>query len=370
MKKLKIIHLVGARPQFIKAAAFSRALRQIDHCEIEEILVHSGQHYDPDMSGVFFSELEIPQPRYYLGIGSGNHADQTAKVITGFSEILEKEEAHAVVLYGDTNTTLGGAIAASKLHVPIAHVEAGLRSNNFAMPEEINRILTDAVSSFLFCPNEEAIDNLESEGRIEGTGKSPANPLIENVGDLMYDIFQYYSEKVQDLPEKVKGMSDFILLTLHRDFNTDNPIRLENILKGIIRLAEHHTVVFPVHPRTISRIPASLQAELLKAGCIFLEPVGYLHMLSLEKHAKLIITDSGGVQKEAFFAKKPVVIPRPETEWNEIVSAGCAICVDDQEELLVQTVLQFIQTPPTEYPKLFGDGNAANRMVQCLIESL
>lgn len=364
------MNLVGARPQFIKAAAFTQALRTEGKDRMEEILVHSGQHYDPGMSGVFFRELGLPAPRYHLGVGSGTHAHQTAKVIEAMAAVLEKEQPDVLVVYGDTNTTLAGALAASKLGIPVAHVEAGLRSFNSAMPEEVNRRLTDHMSTWLFCPTQPAVELLAREGiqHTEGAS-SPDHPKVIMTGDIMVDVAHIFGDKALQEHSAVTD-EKYVLFTLHRDFNTDNPERLRNILNGVIRLAQEVPVYFTVHPRTAARIPHDLNSELGRTKCVMLEPLPYLEMIAMEKRASLIITDSGGVQKEGFFFGKPVVIPRPQTEWHQIVEKGCAYLSDDDGEALYTQCMKWLATPPVDFPNLYGDGDSAKHMVRILLEDL
>lgn len=368
------MNLVGARPQFIKASALTKAIHSEAADVMDEVLIHSGQHYDPSMSGVFFRELELPPPRYYLGIGSGSHAVQTAAILTRLEPIIEKERPDLLVVYGDTNTTLAGALTAVKLNVPIAHVEAGLRSHNHAMPEEANRRLTDHMSSWLFCPTKSAVEQLAKEGIVHREGpRTPSFPKVIMTGDIMVDVARHFGEKAlrdhPDLPEGVSSDEPFVLLTLHRDFNTDNPKRLERILKGVLRLAADYTVLFTVHPRTSKRIPLHLARALDKSKCKRMEPLPYLEMLALEQKAALVITDSGGVQKEGFFFEKPVLVPRPETEWHEIVEHGCAALVDDNGDLLYEQGSKWLKEPPVDYPNLYGHGMSAREMIREILKS-
>jgi len=311
---VKIVTIVGARPQFIKAAPVSKAFQK--ERTIQEILVHTGQHYDQNLSNIFFKELKIPKPKYQLGVGSGSHAVQTGKISVGVEKILLKEKPDLALVYGDTNSTLAGALAAAKVNIPIAHVEAGLRSFNRAMPEEINRIVTDTLSAILFVPNKTAVKNLKAEG----LGKN-----VYLVGDVMLDAAKLFGKKSissRQFSQQFNLTKDnYFLLTIHRAENTDNKIRLSNILKAMSKMAQQHAVIFPIHPRTKKSIKKFRLTHLLKKISI-LPPLGFLEMISLESNADLIITDSGGIQKEAYFHKVPCVTLRDQTEWVETVKAG------------------------------------------------
>lgn len=351
---MKILSVVGARPQFIKAAPVSRRLRE----EHQEILVHTGQHYDYTMSKVFFEELGIPEPDYNLGVGSASHGKQTGEMLGRIEEVLLAEAPDLVLVYGDTNSTLAGALAAAKLHIPLAHVEAGLRSFNRRMPEEHNRVLTDHCSDLLFCPTQTAVDNLTREGITQG---------VHLVGDTMYDAVLQFAEIAHqrstilpDLKLKPKG---YLLATVHRPYNTDNPENLCNILSAFQELDE--PVIFPVHPRTRKKI-AELGMFSLPPGTgnlRLVDPVGYLDMLMLEQQARLIMTDSGGMQKEAYFFGVPCVTLRPETEWVETVQAGWNVIVHADHKKIVDVVTQRAWPGVAPCP-IFGDGRASKRIVQ------
>jgi UDP-N-acetylglucosamine 2-epimerase len=351
---MKICSIVGARPQFIKAAPLSRQLRQ----RFQEVLIHTGQHYDDNLSRVFFQEMDIPAPDYNLEIGSFPHGKQTGLMMIGIEEILEKEKPDLVIVYGDTNSTLAGALVAVKLHCPVGHVEAGLRSYNRAMPEEINRVLADRASDFLFCPTRTAVDNLEREGITRGSYMT---------GDVMYDALKYYRRKSDDeslfLSEFDLTPGEYYLLTVHRAENTDNSENLRAIMETMAGLDK--PVVFLVHPRT-RNIMEQMGLEL--SGMIRpIEPVGYLQMMALESNAKKILTDSGGVQKEAYMLGVPCVTLRNETEWVETVEEGWNILVGTDRGAIKEAV----QTPdPSQERKdLFGDGHASRNISRIIEDS-
>jgi UDP-GlcNAc3NAcA epimerase len=326
---MKILTIVGARPQFIKLAPFSKVLRENG---INEIIVHTGQHYDENMNDLFFKELEIPEPDYNLGIGSGNHGEQTGRMLIEIEKVILKENPDLVIVYGDTNSTLAGALAASKLHIKLAHVEAGLRSFNKRMPEEINRVLTDHVSDILFCPTQTAVENLKNEGITKG---------VYLVGDVMFDALLHFS-KISDMKSNILERlnikpKEYYLATIHRAENTDNYERLKNILIAFSKMDEK--VVFPIHPRTRKMISYYGLGDLLENDNVkVIDPVGYLDMLKLEKNAKAILTDSGGVQKEAFWLKVPCITLRDETEWVETVNLGWNRLVGSNVEKILEAV--------------------------------
>lgn len=347
---IKIVTIVGARPQIIKAAALSRAIRKKFADKIREIIVHTGQHYDDNMSQVFFDELGIPQPDFNLNIRSASHGEQTGMMISGIEKIVQSEQPHCIIIYGDTNSTLAAAIAAAKINIPIAHIEAGLRSYNKLMPEEVNRIISDHVSTFLFCPTKTAFDNLLREGFKE---KNVApytinNPKIYHCGDIMYDNSIYFS-KLAEKKSVVLSKNDlkpgqFILATIHRNNNTDDPVRLRAIFNALTKIAQEKKIIIPLHPRTtkqLEQIP-ELHERIKKArNVIIVPPVSFLEMICLEKNAGLLITDSGGVQKEAFFFKRPCIILRSETEWVELVACGASKLADADEEKIISAAEHF-----------------------------
>jgi len=351
---MKVVSIVGARPQFIKAAAVSRLLR----LQATEILVHTGQNYDQNMSEVFFDELEIPAPEYHLGVGSGSHGAQTGEMLARVEEVLLTERPDWVLVYGDTNSTLAGALAAAKLHIPVAHVEAGLRSFNRDMPEEINRVLTDHVSDLLFCPSETAVRNLAQEGITRG---------VHVVGDVMADTLYFAASRAEersDILNRLKLLpGSYLLETIHRAENTDDPERLESILQAFVAVNE--TLIFPLHPRTRKRIDElGLHSVLQNSQVRLINPVGYLDMVCLEQSARLILTDSGGIQKEAYWLKVPCITLRDETEWVETVDAGWNYLAGTEMEQIVQAVNKF--RPPANQPVLYGEGCAAQKMVAYL----
>ncbi len=373
---IKIVTIIGARPQIIKAAALSRAIKNNFSDKIKEVIVHTGQHYDENMSQVFFDELGIPTPDYNLGVGSGAHGVQTAKMIEGIEEILLKEKPDYLVVYGDTNSTLAGAIAASKIHIPIVHIEAGLRSFNKAMPEEINRICCDHCSTMLFSPTTTGYKNLINEG-FNPNNKKPFtidNPGIYHCGDVMYDNSLYFAKStVYSLQSTdIIAKKNFILCTIHRNNNTDEPERLKSIVKALIKISVEKEIVIPLHPRTKKLLDVNLDSEtyntfINNSNIHIIEPVSFLEMISLEKNAGLVITDSGGVQKEAYFFKKPCIIMRSETEWKEIVEVGAAIIVDADEDRILEAYHHFKENNIEEFPEIFGDGKAAEFICKELI---
>ena len=377
---MKIVTVIGARPQIIKAAALSRAIKTHYANEIQEIIVHTGQHYDDNMSQVFFDELGIPRPDYNLHVGSASHGVQTARMTKGIEEILLKEKPNFLVLYGDTNSTLAGAVAAAKIHVPIVHIEAGLRSFNKAMPEEINRIVCDHCSTMLFSPTLAGVENLKREGfPMDNDGPYTIdNPRVYHCGDIMCDNSLYFAEIAEQKTDILQRLElagkPFILSTIHRDSNTDQPKRLTAIFDAILKLSEEYPVVLPLHPRTAKLLKINLTAE--KQAQIFsspnikiIPPVSFLEIIALERHAQLVITDSGGVQKESYFFKKPCIILRPETEWVEIVQTGNAILADADKSRIMQAWKHFMDNPPIIFPEIFGDGHAAEFMLEQMLKN-
>lgn len=375
---IKIVTIIGARPQIIKAAALSRAIKNHFSDKIKEVIVHTGQHYDENMSQVFFDELGIPAPDYNLGVGSGSHGVQTAKMVEGIEEILLKENPDYIVVYGDTNSTLAGAMAASKIHIPIVHIEAGLRSFNKTMPEEINRICCDHCSTMLFSPTKTGYNNLIKEG-FNPNNKKPFtidNPGIYHCGDVMYDNSLYFGKATDNRRQTTdfEQNGNYILCTIHRNNNTDEPKRLNSIVKALLKLSEKEEIIIPLHPRTKKLLSINLETDTYRSlidnkRIYILEPVSFLGMIMLEKKASLVITDSGGVQKESYFFKKPCIIIRSETEWREIVEVGAAIIADADEEKIIEGYYHFKEKEDIEYPEIFGDGKAAEFICNELISN-
>ncbi|MBU2538840.1 MAG: UDP-N-acetylglucosamine 2-epimerase (non-hydrolyzing) [Proteobacteria bacterium] len=373
---MKIVTIVGARPQFIKASVVSAAFRSSS--DMHECVVHTGQHFDSNMSDVFFDELDMELPDIHLGIHGGGHGEMTGQMLIELEKVLLVEKPDAVLVYGDTNSTLAGALAAVKMHIPVAHVEAGLRSFNMSMPEEINRILTDRVSSILFCPSDKAVQNLRDEGlqlpvERKSTGYSP---LIFNVGDVMFDVALRHGAKVNEQGGVLGSLGAshgisarrYCLATIHRAENTDNPERLKNIFDALLEFSQEVPVILPLHPRTRKIIEStSLLSAIRESKSLFLiNPVGYLDMVQLEKYAALIATDSGGVQKEAFFYRVPCVTLRDETEWVELVEAGWNRLASPVTRKSVLLALRAGIGSMGQEVKPYGEGDAANRIVEYL----
>jgi UDP-GlcNAc3NAcA epimerase len=380
---MKIVTVVGARPQFIKAGAVNRATQEFNRkkSSIREIWVHTGQHYDTLMDKVFFEELELPKPDYHLGIGSGSHAKQTGLMLERIEMVLEKEKPEMVIVYGDTNSTLAGALAAAKLNIPVSHVEAGLRSYNQAMPEEINRLVTDHLSTFLFCPTDQAVRNLSKEG-IKNGGRR----IVKNVGDVMYDSILYYSKIAENKSSILKDLGlfaptsyterfqtvpyqtpDYYLATLHRAENTDDPKRLKSILKALNEIGKNIPIVLPLHPRT-KKMMKNYHFLHKFRNIRFIEPVSYLDMLKLEKKAKAILTDSGGVQKEAYWLKVPCLTLREETEWVETISSGWNVLIGTEVKRILKEVGRLEKRRRhLKGQGIFGDGRASQKIIQILI---
>jgi UDP-N-acetylglucosamine 2-epimerase len=378
----KVVNIVGARPQFVKASMVSRLLRKRG---IEEVLLHTGQHYDFNMSEVFFQELGLNRPNHYLGVGSGNHGEQTGRMLTEIEKVLLREKPDVVFVYGDTNSTLAGALAAAKLHMRVAHVEAGLRSRNKGMPEEINRILADNLSTWLFCPTLTAVRNLVQEGfeNIAEDGRlsdgrtlprpSPDSPFVVNVGDVMFDVALEISERVNETVTLSKyGLKrkEFVLATIHRAENTDVAERLSNIWNALLEIAKRGIVVlFPIHPRTSKALRLLGVLDLAMPSTIRLvEPISYTDMIVMERAARVVVTDSGGIQKEAYFFETPCVIPREETEWVELIEMGWNVLTGSNQRAILEGVWRLFDLERNGQGKrgLYGDGKAAKRIVSIL----
>jgi len=349
----KVVSIVGARPQFIKAATLSRQFRLLG---VQESIIHTGQHFEANMSDIFFREMEIPKPAYQLDIHTLSHGAMTGRMLEGIEKALQVEKPDGVVLYGDTNSTLAGALAASKLRIPIVHVEAGLRSFDMTMPEEVNRVLTDRVSSILFCPTETAVNNLKREG----FDNMPAR--IVNSGDVMYDAALYYEDKAQlksDILRRI-GTKKFVLATIHREENADSPEKLRSIIAGLNEIHKQVPVVVPLHPRTRN----ILAQQYILPNFIIIDPVGYFDMIMLLKNAELVITDSGGVQKEAFFFGKHCITLREQTEWIELVENGLNVLVGSNAQKMKEA-FEFFSTKISDFNlDLYGNGHAAKIAVK------
>lgn len=368
---IRLVTVVGARPQFVKAAVVSHEIART--AGLQEVLIHTGQHYDYEMSAVFFKELGLPKPRYHLGVGSKPHGAQTADILAKLEPILIKEKPHGVIIYGDTNSTLAAALGASKLHIPIAHIEAGLRSWNRAMPEEINRVVADHISAILFCPTATAVENLTAEGIRRG---------VYNVGDVMLDAALIFGNRTSLQPHWGLTAKEYFLITIHRAENTDDTVRLQNIFKLLFELRA--PAIFPMHPRvknllTTKRELRSIRSQLeARPNLQLVPPVSYLEMLALEKNARAIITDSGGVQKEAFFMRVPCITLRNETEWVETLAGGFNTLVGANPEhffaalaKIDKTCARFEKRVASRSSRLafFGGGKACQRIARILRRS-
>ena len=373
---MKIITVVGARPQIIKAAAISRVIKD-KFPQIEEIILHTGQHYDQNMSDVFFDELNIPKPAINLNVGSSSHGKQTALMIEKIEQVLIEKNVDAIVVYGDTNSTLASAIAASKIHVPVVHIEAGLRSFNKNMPEEINRIMCDHCSTLLFSPTETGYQNLIKEGFSTQISQKASvdNPNIYHCGDIMYDNSIYFSELSTQKSTVIQNLNlvdqPYVLATVHRNDNTDDSTNINAIFSSFLNLTEKHKIslVLPLHPRTLKMketlLDKAIQLKIDQSPYIkIIPPASFLDMIALEKNSTLIITDSGGVQKEAYFFQKPCVILRPQTEWVEIVKAKCASIVNTDQNKILRAVDHFLKVENLNFPPVFGNGKAAEFMLK------
>ena len=385
---IRLLTIIGARPQIIKAAAISRAINKHFQGQIDEVILHTGQHYDSNMSAIFFDELGIPKPHYNLHVGSGSHGIQTARIIEGVENVLEESKKNGIpfdgiIVYGDTNSTLAAAIAASKIHVPVFHIEAGLRSFNMSMPEEINRIVCDQLSSILFTPTATGLHNLIQEGLADDGIKRLvrfANQKGQRVvlsGDVMYDNSLYFSEIAEQRSDIIERLGlvkkQFVLATIHRPANTDNNTNLQSIFLALLDIADNQQIdiVLPLHPRTRNLLHTQLTEELLlriehTSRFKLIEPASFFEIIQLEKNARVVMTDSGGVQKEAFFFETPCVILRPETEWTEIVEAGAGIIADANYQRIVDAY-QELSCKVISFPPVFGDGHASEKILAEII---
>lgn len=376
---ITLLTIIGARPQIIKAAALNRALQKDYRDRVREVILHTGQHYDASMSEVFFREMQIPEPHQNLGIGSSSHGAQTGQMIQRIEDAILKERPDGIVVYGDTNSTLAGALAAAKLHVPVIHVEAGLRSYNKRMPEEINRITCDHVSTLLFSPTQTGIENLAKEGirHHENQALSFDHPGVYHCGDVMYDNTLFFRDLALSRPSVLNRLGlegqAYILATIHRPSNTDETGNLNSILAGMHEIAREKNIpiVLPLHPRTeavLRQDQAREARDLIESTELIrtIPAVSFLDMIRLEAGASVILTDSGGVQKEAWFMGKPVVVLREETEWVEIIEAGNGILTGPDTGRIVAATRSFLEAPPEFYPPIFGDGNAAGQILEVL----
>lgn len=356
----KILTILGARPQFIKASVVSNQLAK--STQLQEILVHTGQHFDANMSDIFFTELAMKKPDYFLDIHGGGHGSMTGRMLIQIEQVMQQEKPDIVLVYGDTNSTLAGALAAAKLHIPVAHVEAGLRSFNMAMPEEVNRVLTDRLSRWLFTPTEIAEKHLINEGF--------SSERIYPVGDVMFDVAMFHGSRVESDNGLLVRLSlkdrPYILVTIHRAENTDSPDRLIAIVDALIKLSNQMPIVWPLHPRTRDVLKKLGKHEILEKRIHLIDPVGYLEMVQLEKFASLIATDSGGVQKEAFFYKVPCVTLRDETEWTELIDAGWNRLVPPLNPTSVVTAIEKSLGVCGEEVKPYGQGDTAKKIVHQL----
>ncbi|MFK7786225.1 MAG: non-hydrolyzing UDP-N-acetylglucosamine 2-epimerase [Crocinitomicaceae bacterium] len=382
-QRKKIITIVGARPQIIKSSAISRAVQTVFSDQLEEIIVHTGQHYDENMSKVFFEEMNIPTPHYNLQVGSGSHGQQTAKMLEGLEKIFLDEKPDGVIVYGDTNSTIAGALAAAKIYIPVIHIEAGLRSFNKAMPEELNRISCDHMSTLLFTPTDTGLTNLSNEGfnlehSIHATIDSPN---VYHCGDIMYDNSLHFSEVADQfssvMDKENLTSNQFVLMTVHRDTNTDIAENMEGIFSAVDHLSKEHnmTFVLPLHPRTKSKLETQLSAELyqrvIESDFIkVIDPVGFMDIIILEKNARMVVTDSGGLQKESFFFEKPCVILREQTEWTEIVENGNAILTGAEYDKIIDAFNALFEKNDFTYPTFYGNGKAAEFICGKIVEDI
>jgi len=363
LKTKKMITVLGARPQFIKAAALSRALIPTS---IEEIIIHTGQHYDEKMSDIFFEQLSIPKPKYQLSCGNLSHSKMTGEMMIGLEDHFQIEKPNAVLVYGDTNSTLAAALVAAKMHIPIVHVESGLRSFNRKMPEEINRVLVDSLSQYLFCSSEEGLNNLSNEGiKNQVHGKN-----VWICGDIMYDVLKYYRQKLPSQKYELQKNNitplKYVLATLHRQENTDNPENLKNIINSLEEMNNLLPVVLPLHPRTQKKLKELGLTPKFK----IIEPLGYLEMLELLENSSMVITDSGGLQKESYFCQKPCITLREETEWKELVTLGANILAGSSKDKILKAFQYFLELPSIEVTDVYGNGSSSEYITKKLEENL
>jgi len=372
---MKLATIVGARPQFVKAAVVSRAIKRHNNNyfqeKIEEIIIHTGQHYDNNMSDIFFREMQIPEPKYQLGISGITHGAMTGQMLEAIETVLMKEKPEIVLVYGDTNSTLAGALAAAKINIPVAHVEGGLRNYDRSIPEEINRVLTDHLSTWIFCPSQLSVDNLTKEGFLE-TKREKARTYVYNVGDVMYDAICFYrdiaqpSQRIRELVKR-KGCG-YCLTTIHRASNTDNREILKSIFEGLKRITKHIPVIMPLHPRTRKVV----DEHQIKVNALdIIEPVGYFDMLYLLKHCGIVITDSGGLQKEAYFFNKPCLTVIDYTPWVELVQVGVNTTVDGDSDMIYETTVRKLEEASQQvFPTgIYGDGHAGEKIVSILAKA-
>lgn len=377
----KILTVIGARPQIIKAAALSRVFKRFHSDTIQELILHTGQHYDEKMSEVFFTELKIPRPDFQLNCGT--EAMQLGEMLNAIRSVILEQNPDGMLLYGDTNSTLAGSLAAAKLKLPVFHVEAGMRSFNQSMPEEINRIICDHVSTLLFSPTQSGIENLKNEGfPIHAAAPySAAQPGVFHCGDVMYDNSLFFSSEASQHESVFRRFGldkdEFILVTVHRPVNTDTPERLNAIFRSLLKLAEkeNRPVILPLHPRTKKMMGELLESELMNRITFvknfhIIEPASFLEMIALEKNAAMVITDSGGVQKEAFYFDKPCIVLRNETEWVELVNCGAAELADADEDKIYNSYLRLTNRAKKEYPRFYGDGKAAEFIAETIKKQL
>lgn len=375
----KILTIIGARPQIIKAAALSRAIENTAKNKLEEIILHTGQHYDENMSKVFFDELGIPEPNINLAVGSGKHGEQTAKMIEGIEAALEKHQPHALVVYGDTNSTLAGAVAASKMHIPVIHIEAGLRSFNKKMPEEVNRILCDHTSTLLFTPTKAGLKNLRKEGFDETNAPFSAdNPGVFHCGDIMYDNSLHFGQIADEKSSIIHDLNlpkEFALATVHRAENTDKKENLQGIFSALYEISLRIALVLPLHPRTKKYMDLHLDKDLLQKieqskNFIICPPLSFLDITALEKNCKIIATDSGGLQKEAYFFKKPCIILREQTEWVEVLETGKAQLCGHHYGKIMTAFQDLMENQDDHFNPIFGDGKAAEFIVSTMLNNI